>query len=207
MKKINCGTLAGGNSSRGRVVDDFYATDKKDTLNFLYELEKDGLDLNGLSMLEPSAGQGHIVDVLKEKYPTNTIDYSDLISRREDVVGGKDFLKEDFENYDVIITNPPFKFAKEFIDKSLEISNKYVMMFAKLQFLEGKSRVDWWKTVPLKYVYVYSYRANPLRNGLDRNENGKKWSSTIVFSWFVFEKGYTKEPIIRWIYDNNIKEV
>lgn len=198
---INGGSLNGGNASRGRVENDFYATDKKDTRNFLDTLLKDNINLDGLSLLEPSAGQGHIVDVLKEYFPNSNIDYSDLISRREDVLGGVDFLTSDFNNYDVVITNPPFKFAKEFIDKSLQISNKYVMMFVKLQFLEGKSRVDWWERIPLEYVYVYSYRANPLRDGMDRDENGKKWSTTIAFAWFVINKDYKGEPKIRWIKD------
>ncbi len=198
---MNGGKLAGGNSSRGRVKDDFYATDKKDTRNFLDTLLKDGINLDGLSLLEPSAGQGHIVDVLREYCPNSKISCSDLISRRDDVLGGVDFLTSDFNNCDVVITNPPFKLAKEFIDKSLGISNKYVMLFLKLQFLEGKSRVDWWKTIPLEYVYVYSYRATPLRDGMSRDENGKKWSSTIAFAWFVLNKDYKGEPKIRWIKD------
>lgn len=200
---INGGNFIGGNSSRGRVKDDFYATDKKDTRNFLDTLLKDGINLDGLSLLEPSAGQGHIVDVLMEYCPNSKISYSDLISRRDDVLGGVDFLTSDFNNYDVVITNPPFKFAKEFIDKSLGISNKYVMMFLKLQFLEGKSRVDWWKNIPLEYVYVYSYRVTTLRDGMSRDENGKKLRSTIAFAWFVLNKDYKGEPQIRWIKDLN----
>lgn len=195
---------AGGNSIRGRVENDFYATDKKDTRNFLEAIQKDGIDISEFTMLEPCAGAGHIVDVLKEYYPEAQIDYSDIVSRREDVKGNIDFLKEKIGKYDIVITNPPFKYAKEFVNKSLEISNKYVMIFAKLSFLEGKGRVDWWKELPLKYVYVYSYRASPLRNGKDRDEKGKKWSSTMAFAWYMFEQGYEGEPTIRWIKDKEL---
>lgn len=52
---------------------------------------------------------------------------------------------------------------------------------------------------PLKYVYVHSSRQNPMRNGKDRDENGKKWSSTMAFAWYVWDKEYTGEPIIKWI--------
>lgn len=50
-----------------------------------------------------------------------------------------------------------------------------------------------------KAVYVFSKRVNPLRNGLEVDENGKPWSSTMCFAWFVWEHGYTGEPCIRWI--------
>ncbi len=44
-------------------------------------------------------------------------------------------------------------------------------------------------------------RQQPLRNGSDIDElTGKKMaSSTMAFAWFVWEKGYTGEPIIKWI--------
>ena len=31
------------------------------------------------------------------------------------------------------------------------------------------------------------------------DENGKRWSSTMCFAWFVWEKGYIGQPIINWI--------
>lgn len=30
-------------------------------------------------------------------------------------------------------------------------------------------------------------------------ENGKKWNSTMCFAWFIWEKGFSGEPTIRWI--------
>ena len=52
---------------------------------------------------------------------------------------------------------------------------------------------------PLKYVYVFSKRVNPLRNGEPTDEKGKPWASTMCFAWFVWEKNYEGEPIIRWL--------
>lgn len=211
-KNLFDGNLSGGNCRRGRVVDDFYATSPKDTYNFLRELDNDGVALlenkgANCRILEPCAGAGHIVDVLKEEYPLAEIEYTDIISRREDVRGEVDFLDESNYTvsgvYDLVLTNPPFKLAKEFINKSLELSSRYVCIFAKLSFLEGKGRLNWWRAeVPLKYVYVYSYRANPLRNGEEFDENGKRLSSVMQFAWYIFEKGYEGEPTIRWISDN-----
>lgn len=196
---MNGSNIAGGNPAKGRVDDDFYATNPADTSAFLDLIDSE-YDLNGKYILEPSAGQGHILHVLQDRYPTSKSFGRDLVDRgSDDIESGIDFLKDDApEKFDFVITNPPFNIAREFIDKSLE-KGDVVFIFAKLQFLEGKARKEWFPTVPLKYVYVYSYRANPWRNGESRDENGKKWSSTMAFAWYVFDKSYVGEPIIRWI--------
>ena len=199
MSKINGGNIAGGNT-KGRSEHDYYATPKQDTNNFLDLIFKDKVISTEIeTILEPAGGGGHMVDVVKERFPLATVESLDILPKREDIAQG-DFLTDTIEDkYDLVITNPPFKIAKEFINKSLSVSNRYVMMYLKLQFLEGKTRKEWFSNVPLKYVYVYSYRSNPMKNGKDRDENGKKWASTMAFAWFVFDKEYEGEPVVRWI--------
>ena len=72
-------------------------------------------------------------------------------------------------------------------------------MFAKIQLLEGDKRRKMFDNSPLKYVYVFSKRVNPLRNGEATDENGKPWASTMCFAWFVWDLEYEGEPIIRWL--------
>lgn len=160
-------------------------------------------ELHG-SILEPAAGEGHISKVLREHYPNSQIISTDLVQRDDrfgcGIVGGVDFLTENYlEKFNNVITNPPFSLAKEFAEKALEVSTGKVILFAKIQFLEGRQRKDFFATHPPKAVYVFSKRVNPLRNGLEVDENGKPWSSTMCFAWFVWEHGYTGEPCIRWI--------
>lgn len=194
---MNGSSIAGGNPERGRVEDDYYATNPQDTQAFM-DLIKSEYNLEGKSALEPAAGGGHISEVLKQNGMKVTS--RDLVNRGYyDSESGIDFLSDkEKENFDFVITNPPFSIAKQFIDKSLEVSD-LVFIFAKLQFLEGKARKKWFSSIPLKYVYVYSYRANPWRNGESVDENGKKWSSTMAFAWYVFDKSYVGEPTLRWI--------
>lgn len=203
---MNGSNIAGGNPKLGRVDNDYYATNPSDTKEFLDLIDKE-YDLYDKTILEPAAGQGHISTILVDRYTSSEINSTDLVNRGSsfdnvNIEGGVDFLNREpgFKGikYDYVITNPPFSLAREFIDTSLEISDK-VFIFAKLQFLEGKARKDWFKGVPLKYVYVYSHRANPWRNGEEHDENGKRWSSTMAFAWYVFDKEYSGEPIIRWI--------
>lgn len=182
-------------TTRDRVEDDFYATPPETTRAILDRVKLDG------SIYECAAGQGHILDVLKEYYPNSKIIASDLVDRgREDIKSGVDFITYEFtRKVDNVITNPPFNLAKEFIEKALSITNDKVIMFAKIQLLEGKSRKEMFENTSLKTVYVFSSRQNPLRNGSAVDEKGKPWASTMCFGWFVWEKGYTGKPYIEWI--------
>ena len=191
-KGLTAAGLAGGSPRRGRVEHDYYATPENCTESLLEKIDFKG------TILEPSCGEGHISKVLKshgfEVYSNDIVDrgYGDM---------HKDFLEETFDTYDNVITNPPFKLSKAFILKSLDVSRDKVAMFCKIQFLEGVSRYEMFKTTPLKHVLVFVKRQNPYRNGSMYNEHGKKWQSTMCFAWFVWEKGYEGQPMIDWISD------
>lgn len=200
---LSAAKLAGSNSSRGRVENDYYATP--------FDATRDILDRELLegTILEPSCGEGHISKVIREYYPNAKIVSHDLIQREDKfnmgVEGGHDFMLET-ERFDNIITNPPFNIAKEFVEKALQLANKKVIIFAKLVFLEGKSRREMFENTPLKTVYVFSRRVGPMRNGEELDENGKPWGSTMAFAWFVWDKDYKGEPTIKWICDRNQSE-
>src|SRR5699024_5110027 len=183
-------TLVGSTAIRGRVENDSYATPISSTQALLSVEKFEG------NILEPCCGEGHISEVLKQEgYEV----YSNDLINRGYGESFKDFLKEDFGTYDNVITNQPFKYAKDLIEKSLEITTGKVAMFCKIQLLEGVSRVKMFEETPLKNVYVFSKRQNPLRNGKEVDENGNKWSSTMCFAWFVWEHGYEGQPTINWI--------
>lgn len=193
-KKTRGSIFTGGTGGvHQRQVDDFYATPSDTTKKILDKLELKG------SILEPACGQGHISEILKEYYPNAKVISTDLVDRGyADEI--KDFLNDDFEKVDNVITNPPFKYAKEFVIKGLEISNDKVIMLLKIQFLESKSRKEFLENSPLKYIYVFSERQNTMKDGSPINPlNGKPWSSTMLLAWFVWEKGYEGEPIVRWL--------
>ena len=87
--------------------------------------------------------------------------------------------------------------AKEFVEKALEITEDscYTIMFLKIQFLEGQARLKLFKKYPPKYVYVNSARQLCAMNG----EFEKYKATALCYCWFVWQKGYNGEPIIRWI--------
>lgn len=201
MKKINKvlsgGQLAGGNSSSKREENDFYATNPETLKLFLYEFWKDN-SFEG-DILKPACGQGHISKTLKEMLPSFNVISTDLIDRGYGQ-GGVNFLTHDYgRTFNTVITNPPFSLAKEFIEKGLEIADKYVIMLCKIQLLEGLKRKDMFLNTPLKYVYVHTTRQATWKEGRPTDNKGKKWATTMCLAWFVWDKEYEGEPIIRWI--------
>lgn len=199
-------SIAGTSTIRKRIVDDYYATPIEATKILL-----DNFDLSECSSFwEPACGEGHISKILLKKLKNATVFSTDLISRGYGK-GEVDFLKiSNIKNFDCIITNPPFKLAKEFILKALKLSNRYVIMFAKIQLLEGIGRKELFEKYPPKYIYVFRNRINPLRDGNPLDEKGKPWASTMCFAWFIWEIGFRGEPTIRWLQttrNQKIKEV
>jgi hypothetical protein len=184
-------SIAGTSEWRERVENDYYATPNESTLKLLAEEEI------LYPVWEPACGEGHIAQhlyILGDE--SKSVYASDLIDRGYGEV--KDFLTcNDFAC--TIITNPPFNLFQEFAEHALKQATHKVIMFGKLQALEGKKRGTFMQNSPLKTVYVFKSRQNPLRNGSAVDENGKPWSSTMAFAWYVWEKGYKGCPSVKWL--------
>ena len=122
---------------------------------------------------------------------------TDLINR-----GYKNFSPLDFLEYDHwwngdIVTNPPYKYAKEFVEKAINIipNNRKVCMFLKITFLEGKARKQFFKKYPPKVIYISSSRISCAKNG----DFEKYPSSAVAYAWYIWEKGYTGDTVVKWI--------
>jgi len=196
MKKVlSGGKLAGGNPKNKRVEYDFYATNPKALTSLL---SKEIFDFT--RFLEPCVGQGHLVEVIKNKIKVGS--YLDIVDR-----GYPDTIECNFldwkteEKFTTIITNPPYSLAKEFLEKGMELlkDNGKMALFLKIQFLEGVKRIEMFKQYPPKYIYVFSKRMATWNNGKPLNEENKKWATTMCHAWFVWEKGNQEEPIVRWL--------
>ena len=205
---LSGGQIAGGNSSYGRVDYDYYATDPKDTTNFLKTIRRDGITFPGISFLEPAVGGGHIIKAAKALLPDSQWTTCDIVDRGYPLTFKDDFLLHSFNvKYDGIITNPPFALSLEFAEKSLTLlnNNGILALFLKIQFLESDARKQLFDLYPPKYVYVLRNRAATWYDGLPFNPTtGKPWSGTMTFAWFVWQQGSKSEPIIRWVEDGEL---
>lgn len=174
-------------AQRERETNDYYATEPK-AVELLLELET-----FSPNVWECACGEGHLAKVLTEK--GYNVLASDLIERGYGE-GGIDFLQSTKEFDGDIITNPPYKYAKDFVEHALEVVTEghKVAMFLKVQFLEGKARKELFEKYPPKTIYVSSSRLVCAPNGDFENAP----SSAVAYAWFIWEKGYTGDPIVRW---------
>ena len=64
------------------------------------------------------------------------------------------------EQYDIIMTNPPFNQALEIIDKALSDvkDNGFVVMLLRLNFFGSKARKEFFDKYMPKYAFVHSRR-------------------------------------------------
>ena len=175
--------FAGGNSSKKRVKDDFYATFPEDVLPLL-EVEK---FLWGI--WEPACGDGAISDVLISEYWKDNVYSSDLVDRGYWDIN-MDFIKQDIMPNWIqnIITNPPFENAINFVDKWMALLPEWwkMALLLKLAFFEGKNREHIYANYPPKTAYVFKKRLSFRRSW----ENSKyKWWF-LSFAWYVWEKWY-----------------
>ena len=185
---------ASNHTSEEREQHDYYATEPK-AVEILLENES-----FCHYVWECACGEGHISKVLLNAgYDVKS---TDLIDRGFEDTEVLDFLKTDVEyrkrdfSRD-IITNPPYKYAKEFVEHALDISmdSTKIAMFLKLTFLEGQARKKLFKKYPPKTIYVFSGRVKCAKNG-NFDEVG---SSAVAYAWFVWEKGFIGNPVIKWV--------
>ena len=181
-------TLGASNHTEGeRELHDFYATHPR-AMELLLDMEQFSPNI-----WECACGTGHLSEVLKQRgynvYSTDLID-------RGYGEGGVDF----FECQNVfdgdIITNPPYKYAKEFVEHALDLipNGNRVAMFLKFTFAEGKARKHLFTTQPPKTVYISSSRLICAKNGDFESIS----SSAVAYAWYVWEKGYTGDTVLKW---------
>ena len=111
-----------------------------------------------------------------------------------------DFDKSGFGQFDYdIVTNPPYRYAAEFIAQALNLvkNGRKVIMLLKLQFLEGKKRRELFKQYPPKRIWVSSSRILCAKDG-DFETAIANGGSSMAYAWFVWEKGFKGDPTLKW---------
>jgi len=186
-KNFSCNNLG------QRKKSDFYETPYSLTEQFLQVFPW----LNVKTVLEPAAGDGAITKVV-ERFALGSVEAYDPMTHE-----GYDFLSHSFDKkYDLVITNPPFSLAEQFIKKAKAVSKRYVAFLLPLSYLHGKGRYDRVYTdltFPLREVLVftrYPMLGEPLR------EDGKYHTGMMVYAWYLWDKEYEGKPTISWL-DNN----
>ena len=152
-----------------RLPDDFYVTPQRMIKLFLKEFDADTHIIGRLNtgkgiVLDPAAGGSPYVEMSYPSAlsgsltrPVKTMDIRD--DSLADIKGDYLETRLDYEP-DMIITNPPFLHAMDFIRKALEDVKEggYVVMLLRLNFLGSIKRSAWLRVNPPAFIYVHSRR-------------------------------------------------
>lgn len=183
---------ASNHSEGEREVWDYYATEPK-ALSLL--LKEENFNKN---IWEPACGELHLSNVLEGQ--GFNVRNSDIIDRLNNgKIEELDFLTYQSKWNGDIITNPLYKIAKQFVEKALKVVEQgcKVAMFLKLTFLESKSRRELFDKYPPKVLYVSSSRLQCAKNG-DFETYKQGTGTAVAYGWYIWEKGFKGEPVIRW---------
>ena len=180
---------------------EFYSTHKSSVETFLeYAFRGHYINKKNLLIWEPACGKGNISKVLEND--GFKVISTDLIDRGFGK-GNIDFLnckKLIDPKVNVIMTNPPFSLATDFVKHAFEISNPdtWIIMYLKLLFLEGKARYKLFKEYPLEYVYIHSSRQGCSPQGETNFKNG----GSVAYAWFMWRKWGSFTTEINWLPPN-----
>lgn len=186
--KSTFATLGATNHSEGeREKDDYYATEPV----AVHELLR--AETFSHTVLEPAVGGGHIAEVLKEH--GYDVICSDIVDRGYKGTQVRNFFDYDKNEYD-IITNPPFKWAAEFVEHALDISSDgvKVALLLRVQFLESMQRWELFKKYMPVRIYAFSKRISCCIGGDFSRNNG-----ALMYCWFIWEKGKREKPVVDWL--------
>jgi hypothetical protein len=194
LRKVFTTLGASNYVSEDRERDDYYATLPQaiDALLKNFEIPPT------TKIWECACGEGHLSKRLVER--GFEVYSSDLVNRGYGEIKNFFDCTEKLDAHTLILTNPPYKYAMEFVLHALELlpENAFCLMFLKLLFLEGQKRfAELFRTHPPKTVFVFSKRMKCAKNGefnrmQDRN-------SAIAYCWYVWQKGFRGTPAIQWI--------
>ena len=140
--------IIGANGQRRK--NDFYPTPPECTHALLDFLEERFLIGRRSKIWEPACGSNAMVDVMIERgyHVTGT-----------DIVYGQDYINTDLpdDEYDWIITNPPFCSARDFIEKSAQ-RNKPFALLLKSQYWHSARRREVFTKYQPTFVLPLTWR-------------------------------------------------
>ena len=144
---------------------------------------------------EPACGPGSIVRELRAS--GRSVFASDLVDYSCPGQTVEDFLAAGAPQADCIVTNPPYKDARAFVEQAVRLCPR-VMMLLRFSFYESISRGSILDTGTLARVHCFRKRLPMMhRDGWE----GPRATSTTAFAWFVWDAshhGLTAMNRISW---------
>jgi hypothetical protein len=189
--------MSSTNRGYDRHKSDYYVTPQKDIEEFMYHLQytvlnKDTASMEKLDWLDPCCGgdsenEASYISVINRFFNPDKICGIDIRedSKADIIMNYLDCEKENMSNHDIIISNPPFYLAEDFIKKSLEFVNDhgYVVMLLRLNFFGSKKRKQLFENNMPEYCFVHHKRISFMKGATD----------SIEYAHFVWKKGVNND--------------
>ena len=148
-------------------------------------------------ILDPGAGGGNWGKAIKEVYPDSKligveIDEQFSITDDYEVWLPEDFLENNYIS-SMVIGNPPFSLAQEFIDKGLEsLPEKGIMMYLlRVAYLNSQSRYkNLWMVNPPVEVVISARRPS---------FSGDRKTDDTDFALYIWSKGWKEHTLLNWL--------
>lgn len=150
-------------------------------------------ETRGLTCLEPACGRGHMVKPLGEYFAA--VKYSDAFDYGYGPV--RDYLAYPYETNaaDWVITNPPFRLAEEFVERSLDVARRGVAMLVRTVFLESKGRYERLFSKDPPTIFAQFVERVPMVKGrLD-----PKATTATGYAWLVWQHNDQDSSKLAWI--------
>lgn len=161
------------------------------------------VQLTPQTVLDPGAGTGVFGRVCRERWEDAFITGVEL--REVDPLPYYNhWITGDFrsvqlgQKYDLIIGNPPFKYAEDFIRRGMQLlfTHGEMIFLLRLNVIAGYWRsIGLWRDMPPMIVHVF-----PTRPSFTLELNGHNATDVKTeYAAFHWRKGYKGDPIIRWV--------
>jgi len=152
------------------------------------------------TILEPGAGLGAFLKPLRAAYPNALIHANDI----DQTVGPWSDVSESFfldylnvgmppldggKRYDLVVGNPPFTFAMEFISKSLELSEAVVFILRQ-GFMSSAERSRFFREHKPSVVRIISARPSFTPDGE---------TDSADYCWIGWKRGFTGKTDLDWL--------
>jgi len=120
---------------------------------------------------EPACGKGNLVNALRNN------GYTTLGT---DILNNVDFLTDTtIRGYDCIITNPPFKYKQQFLERCYQLGKPFALLLPLTTF-ETKKRQDLFKKYGIEVIF-FDRRIN--FETPNKVAKSSAWFATAWFTW------------------------
>lgn len=157
-------------------------------------------DLSALTAWEPTCNRGYMARPMQESFgrvtATDIADYGWTGQQgMTNFLTGPVPAEVAADGVDVIMFNPPFALAEEFVLRALALKpRKGVVIIARSAFLEGVDRFENLFSKHPPYLVAQSSQRLPMVAG----KYDPQAASATAYSWFVWKTGFAGNATMTW---------